>query len=212
MCNRFYNKPVETGLGPVFHFFAKVRQLHLDWPKPTWGNWQLRSGLFWSGCGPVVVFVGLATGLLNPDQMCMLDIPDGHGTGWYILYAPDSISYSPPISIAPYQLLAHPSPLCLIYWPTRLHCTLSIVGPLVSIVLHIPAHPSPSHTAIHNLLYSTLLYYHLYYIPWAHPFALDTHHPLAHPSIMVQLLPWAHMGWPVSIGTLSPLAVRLRRV
>jgi hypothetical protein len=29
---------------------------------------------------------------------------------------------------------------------------------------------------------------------------------------MVQLSPWAHMGWPVPIGTLSCLAVRLRRV
>jgi hypothetical protein len=104
------------------------------------------------------------------------------------------------------------SPLCLIYWPTCLHCTLSIVGLLVSIVLHIPAHPSPSHTAIHNLLYSTSLYYHLYYIPWAHPVALDTHHPPAHSSIMVQLLPWAHIGWPVSIGTLSPSAAHLRWV
>ncbi|KAG2747598.1 hypothetical protein P692DRAFT_201806414 [Suillus brevipes Sb2] len=26
---------------------------------------------------------------------------------------------------------------------------------------------------------------------------------------MVHLLPWAHMGWPASMGTLSPLAVRL---
>ncbi|KAG1830854.1 hypothetical protein EV424DRAFT_1343371 [Suillus variegatus] len=29
---------------------------------------------------------------------------------------------------------------------------------------------------------------------------------------MVQLLPWAHMGWPASIATLSPSAVRLIRV
>ncbi|KAG1725644.1 hypothetical protein EDB19DRAFT_1914960 [Suillus lakei] len=29
---------------------------------------------------------------------------------------------------------------------------------------------------------------------------------------MVQLLPWAHMGWPICIGTLSPLAVRLIQV
>ncbi|KIK36836.1 hypothetical protein CY34DRAFT_16111 [Suillus luteus UH-Slu-Lm8-n1] len=32
-----------------------------------------------------VIFVALATRLLNPNLMCILDVPDGHGTGWYIL-------------------------------------------------------------------------------------------------------------------------------
>jgi hypothetical protein len=80
--------------------------------------------------------------------------------------------------IAYHSSSAHPSPLHPIpCWPTRLHCA-SLSGPPVSIAPYpLSAHSSPLHTAIHHLLYSTLLYYHLYYIPPAHPVASGTHHP-----------------------------------
>jgi hypothetical protein len=132
------------------------------------------------------------------------------------------ISYSPLIFMIPpftnplvsivSHLPAHLSPFRPIHcWPTHLHCA-TYTGPPVSIAPYpLLAHSSSSHTVIHNVVYSTLLY-HLYYIPWAHLFRTGTHHPPAHPSIMVQLLSWAHMGQPVSLGTLSPSAVCLRWV
>ena len=97
---------------------------------------------FQSGCGPAVVFFGLATRLLNSNWMCMLDVPDGHSTGWYILYALDSISCNPLISIVPH-LPAQLSPLHPIpCQPTCLHCA-SYTGPFISIAPHLPAHSSP---------------------------------------------------------------------
>jgi len=90
---------------------------------------------------------------------------------------------------------AHPSTLHSVGGPIHLYCT-QLVGPVISII-HTPlAHPSLMYTILH----------------WPIPFHwVHTTHS-AHPSIMVQLPPWAEVGWPVSIGTLSPLAARLRRV
>ena len=90
---------------------------------------------------------------------------------------------------------AHPSTLHSVGGPIHLYCT-QLVGPVISII-HTPlAHPSLMYTILH----------------WPIPFHwVHTTH-LAHSSIMVQLPLWAEVGWPISIGTLSPLAARLRQV
>ena len=104
----------------------------------------------------------------------------------------------PPVSIAPYPLSAHLPPLCLIYRPTCLHRTLPFIicyivhcYTTIYTIYHRPIQLHQVHTTLGPLVY-------IRYTP-----------PSAHSSIMVQLLPWAHMGWPICIGTLSPLAVCL---
>jgi hypothetical protein len=98
---------------------------------------------------------------------------------------------------------AHPSLLHLRSRPIHLHFTL-FLGPSVSII-HYPLLIT---TSTLNTIYIT--FYTTY--PWPSPFhrAHTTHS--AHSYIMLQLLPSAHVGWPVPQGTLSPSAGRLRRV
>src|ERR1700704_5780746 len=88
----------------------------------------------------------------------------------------------PPISNATITL-AHSSLLHLISRPIRFHHTLH--SPLIPNTFYTPCYtlclrPSPFHR-VHT-----------------------THS--AHPYLMLHLLPWAHIGWPVSLGTLSPSA------
>src|SRR5882757_7716215 len=89
---------------------------------------------------------------------------------------------------------AHPSVLHPVHWPKSL-------GPSVSIIYSIHY----QYLVIHS--YTTL-----YYIPSAHPFPSGTHYTPAHSSILLQFPPWAHMGWPICLGTLSTSAGHLRRV
>src|SRR5437588_9061 len=98
----------------------------------------------------------------------------------------------PPISNTTI-ISAHPSPFYPIPGPIRLYLTL---------------YPLLITTVTLNIIYIT--FYTPY--PWPSPFhRLHTTHS-AHSYIMLQLLPSAHVGWPVTQGTLSPSAGRLRRV
>ena len=118
---------------------------------------------------------------------CILAIPDGIQLPIRLYYTSSlgqpvsNISHStgPLVSISLHSS-AHPSPLHLVYRPIRYHCAL-FLRPTVSIAPSLPAHSSPLYTGftiIHNLLYSTFLYYHLYYIPLAHPFTSGTQNTL----------------------------------
>src|SRR5882757_4425953 len=89
---------------------------------------------------------------------------------------------------------AHPSVLHPVHWPKSL-------GPSISIIYSIHY----QYLVIHS--YTTL-----YYIPLAHPFPSGTHYTPAHSSILLQFPTWAHMGWPVCLGTLSTSAGCPRRV
>src|SRR6267154_3543325 len=101
----------------------------------------------------------------------------------------------------------HPRPTCLhctpILWPTHLYHT-PCLGPLVSIV------PDLLLFIISYIVHSYTTIYTIY--PWPIPFPWVHTTPSAHSYFMVQLLPWAHMGWPVPIATLSRSAARLRWV
>src|SRR5882757_3762765 len=113
-------------------------------------------------------------------------------------------STGPPICIT-HHAPAHPSP-----WN---HCPPA--HPSVLHPVHWPKSLGPSVSIIYSIHYQYLVihsYTTLYYIPPAHPFPSGTHYTPAHSSILLQFPPWAHMGWPVCLGTLSTSAGRLRRV
>ena len=65
----------------------------MDRPEPeaTGNQGPVISVQLWSGCGPVVVFFGLATRLLNSNRMCMLDVPGDQMTGDTIMNKSQSI-------------------------------------------------------------------------------------------------------------------------
>ena len=137
----------------------------------------------------------------------------------YTLHWPTHLHHTtstgPPVSNV-HTTSAHPSPSHPIYRPTRLHHTTS-TGPSISNVHPLLGPPVTTAIHLHSLsfiifyiIHIPILIYNIYLQP-IHVHRVHTT-PSAHPYNMVQLLPWAHIGWPVPIGTLSTLAARLRRV
>src|SRR5882757_2639525 len=82
---------------------------------------------------------------------------------------------------------------------------------------HLMSRPIRLHHTLYSLFITTVtlnIIYITFYTPYPWPSPCHRVHTIhsAHSYIMLQLLPSAHVGWPVPQGTLSPSAGRLRWV
>ena len=164
-------------------------------------GWWAHPSTLYSVGGPIHLH---GTRLVGPSIYLVLGWW-AHPSTWHLVGGPIRLHGTRLVGPSIYMALgwwAHPSALYSVGGPIHLYCT-RFIGPSVFI----------AHHSLHLLvIIDTFLYYPLYYIPLAHPFLSGTHYTSAHSYIMVQLPPWAEVGWPVFIGTLSTLAGRLRQV